>query len=139
MCRHAQDALPLSESPYLMHPIETKNNGLYQSPVVILDFASLYPSLYRAYNLCYTTLLHPDDSSAFPPEQVTVTPTGVVPHFNNTSACVRMAVCRTYFNKGFFASLYDSGSVTVAACANVLRGMRPNKASVCCRCCVCEA
>lgn len=79
VCCHAQDALPLSESPYLMHPIETKNNGLYQSPVVILDFASLYPSLYRAYNLCYTTLLHPDDSSAFPPEQVTVTPIGVVP------------------------------------------------------------
>lgn len=89
-----------------MHPIETKNNGLYQSPVVILDFASLYPSLYRAYNLCYTTLLHPDDSSAFPPEQVTVTPTGVVLS-EDTLTCVRMA---TLFN--------NNGTVLVAPHGN---------------------
>jgi DNA polymerase delta subunit 1 len=71
-----QDALPLSESPYLMHPVETGNVGLYKNPVAILDFASLYPSLYRAYNLCYSTLLHPEDASTFPPEHITVTPTG---------------------------------------------------------------
>lgn len=54
-----QDAVQLVESPHLMHPIEHKTAGLYTSPVATCDFASLYPSLYRAYNLCYTTLVHP--------------------------------------------------------------------------------
>ena len=73
-----QDAIPLSESPYLMHPVEKKTNGLYSNPVAILDFASLYPTLYRAHNLCYTTLLHPDDAPNFPAEHVTETPIGVL-------------------------------------------------------------
>jgi DNA polymerase elongation subunit (family B) len=54
-----QDAVQLVESPYLMHPIQNKTAGLYTTPVATCDFASLYPSLYRAYNLCYTTLVHP--------------------------------------------------------------------------------
>ena len=62
---------PLQESPYLMHPVECNTVGLYKTPVAILDFASLYPSLYRAHNLCYTTLLHPDDVAGLPPEQTT--------------------------------------------------------------------
>ena len=62
---------PLQESPYLMHPVECNTVGLYKTPVAILDFASLYPSLYRAHNLCYTTLLHPDDVTGLPPEQTT--------------------------------------------------------------------
>ena len=54
-----------------MHPVECNTVGLYKTPVAILDFASLYPSLYRAHNLCYTTLLHPDDVEGLPPEQTT--------------------------------------------------------------------
>jgi DNA polymerase delta subunit 1 len=32
--------------------------GYYDVPVATLDFASLYPSIIQAHNLCYTTLLH---------------------------------------------------------------------------------
>ncbi len=29
----------------------------YKEPIVTLDFASLYPSIMMAHNLCYTTLI----------------------------------------------------------------------------------
>lgn len=75
-CRAEQEPVQLVESPFLIHPVETGAVRLYREPVVILDFASLYPSLFRAHNLCYTTLLHPDDVASVPPEAVTTTPTG---------------------------------------------------------------
>lgn len=34
--------------------------GYYDTPVATLDFASLYPSIMMAHNLCYTTLVPPD-------------------------------------------------------------------------------
>jgi len=33
--------------------------GYYQDPVAVLDFASLYPSVMMAHNLCYSTLIMP--------------------------------------------------------------------------------
>ena len=36
--------------------IEPKR-GYYDKPIATLDFASLYPSIMMAHNLCYTTLL----------------------------------------------------------------------------------
>lgn len=41
--------------------------GLYEN-VICLDFASLYPSIIQAYNIDYTTLVHPDDEDNVPDE-----------------------------------------------------------------------
>ena len=38
--------------------------GYYREPVATLDFASLYPSIMMAHNLCYSTLLPPDRSAS---------------------------------------------------------------------------
>lgn len=43
---------------------ENNTVALYQQPVATLDFASLYPSLYRAHNLCYCTLVHKGAAAA---------------------------------------------------------------------------
>ncbi|KAH7714423.1 DNA polymerase delta catalytic subunit, partial [Aphelenchoides avenae] len=34
--------------------------GFYNEPIATLDFASLYPSIMIAHNLCYTTMIKPD-------------------------------------------------------------------------------
>ena len=41
----SQNVEPLTESPFLIHPVETNANHLYSSPVAILDFASLCGAL----------------------------------------------------------------------------------------------
>ncbi|OAD06266.1 hypothetical protein MUCCIDRAFT_9808, partial [Mucor lusitanicus CBS 277.49] len=57
--------------PLIMEPI----SQFYSSPMVVLDFQSLYPSIMIAYNYCYSTCLgrirKPDESSRF----------GVLPSF----------------------------------------------------------
>ncbi|KAI4317080.1 hypothetical protein L6164_024989 [Bauhinia variegata] len=52
--------------------------GFYEKPIATLDFASLYPSIMMAYNLCYCTLVTPEDVHKFnlPPESVNKTPSG---------------------------------------------------------------
>jgi len=41
------------EGAFVIEPVK----GFYNSPIAILDFASLYPSIMIAHNLCYCTLL----------------------------------------------------------------------------------
>ncbi|GAQ79793.1 DNA polymerase delta catalytic subunit [Klebsormidium nitens] len=54
--------------------------GFYEKPIATLDFASLYPSIMMAHNLCYTTLIPKNQvaevASDIGPENVTKTPTG---------------------------------------------------------------
>lgn len=42
------------EGAYVLEPVI----GFYQEPIATLDFASLYPSIMMAHNLCYTTLVN---------------------------------------------------------------------------------
>jgi DNA polymerase delta subunit 1 len=50
--------------------------ALYQTPIATLDFASLYPSIMRAHNLCYTTLLSPSQVARMKPEDYETSPCG---------------------------------------------------------------
>ncbi|XP_043698298.1 DNA polymerase delta catalytic subunit [Telopea speciosissima] len=52
--------------------------GFYEKPIATLDFASLYPSIMMAYNLCYCTLVTPEDVRKLnlPSECVNKTPSG---------------------------------------------------------------
>ncbi|KHG07397.1 DNA polymerase delta catalytic subunit -like protein [Gossypium arboreum] len=52
--------------------------GFYEKPIATLDFASLYPSIMMAYNLCYCTLVTPEyvRKLNLPPECVNRTPSG---------------------------------------------------------------
>ena len=52
------------------------NPGFYKMPVATLDFASLYPSIMMAHNLCYTTLVRPEEIPSIPPELIEKSPTG---------------------------------------------------------------
>ncbi len=57
--------------------IEPKR-GYYDEPIATLDFASLYPSIIMAHNLCYSTLVRPEHVNQLKPEQIEKTPCGNV-------------------------------------------------------------
>lgn len=58
------------EGAFVLPPI----SGYYQEPIATLDFASLYPSIMIAHNLCYCTLL--PSRHTLPEEMYQETPTG---------------------------------------------------------------
>merc|ERR1712187_381239 len=60
------------EGATVLEPI----TGYYEKPIATLDFASLYPSIMMAHNLCYCTLVPPEKMNSVDPEKVTVTPSG---------------------------------------------------------------
>lgn len=41
-------------------------SGFYNTPVLVVDFASLYPSIIQAHNLCYSTIITADRLKLFP-------------------------------------------------------------------------
>lgn len=50
--------------------------GYYTDPIATLDFASLYPSIMMAHNLCYTTLVAKEDIAKLSEDAVQRTPCG---------------------------------------------------------------
>jgi DNA polymerase delta subunit 1 len=48
----------------------------YEVPIATLDFASLYPSIMQGYNLCYTSLVSPEDVSKLAPDSYEKSPSG---------------------------------------------------------------
>jgi len=55
--------------------IEPKK-AFYEVPIATLDFASLYPSIMQAYNLCYSTMLTEADATRLPADAYQKTPAG---------------------------------------------------------------
>jgi DNA polymerase delta subunit 1 len=44
--------------------------GYYKDPIATLDFASLYPSIMMAHNLCYTTLVPSHEAKKYSAEEI---------------------------------------------------------------------
>ncbi|XP_003388637.1 PREDICTED: DNA polymerase delta catalytic subunit-like, partial [Amphimedon queenslandica] len=66
-----------SQEEYLGGHVIEPQRGYYSSPISVLDFSSLYPSIMQAHNLCYTTLiLRNVDRDKLDPEDYIKTPSG---------------------------------------------------------------
>jgi DNA polymerase elongation subunit (family B) len=77
--RHAQQAgflIPFLKGGYQADGVAYEgatvlhaNTGYYTEPIATLDFASLYPSIMMAHNLCYSTLVPADQVGVSVPEE----------------------------------------------------------------------
>jgi len=68
-----------SEEQYEGATVIEPTRGYYDVPIATLDFASLYPSIIQAHNLCYTTLIKKKDVEKWnlkKDEDFVVTPNG---------------------------------------------------------------
>ncbi|XP_055528317.1 DNA polymerase delta catalytic subunit [Wyeomyia smithii] len=65
-----------SEEQYEGATVIEPKRGYYADPISTLDFASLYPSIMMAHNLCYTSLLQPGNKEklGLTDDQITRTP-----------------------------------------------------------------
>lgn len=63
---------PTYEGATVLDPM----SGFHDIPIATLDFASLYPSIMMAHNLCYTTLLSLEQSAKMDPSKFERTPNG---------------------------------------------------------------
>ena len=64
------------EEEYAGATVIEPRRDFYRTPVSVLDFSSLYPSIMMAHNLCYTTLINPVDRGRFSAQEHTRTPSG---------------------------------------------------------------
>jgi DNA polymerase delta subunit 1 len=62
------------EGATVLEPIK----NYYSNPIATLDFASLYPSIMQAYNLCYSTLVSPSEVNKMDPNLYKKTENGNV-------------------------------------------------------------
>ena len=70
--RHGQGSDEKYEGATVIEP----QKGYYTVPIATLDFASLYPSIMMAHNLCYSTLINAEQRSQLKEDDYTRTPTG---------------------------------------------------------------
>ncbi|KAL4466727.1 hypothetical protein ABPG74_010324 [Tetrahymena malaccensis] len=60
------------EGAFVLQP----KKGFYDKPIATLDFASLYPSIMMAHNLCYSTLISKNVAMGMNKDDYTLTPHG---------------------------------------------------------------
>ncbi|KAJ1917120.1 DNA-directed DNA polymerase alpha catalytic subunit pol1 [Mycoemilia scoparia] len=58
--------------------------GFYDHYVLLLDFNSLYPSIIQEFNICFTTVIRPDDPESIPDPPDPSLPTGILPKLLKT-------------------------------------------------------
>eukprot|EP01031_Cornospumella_fuschlensis_P034500 gene34500-41770_t len=75
---HVNKAGAQDEGGYEGATVIDPKKAFYETPIATLDFASLYPSIMQAYNLCYSTLVHNQDLAKLSPDQYEKGPSGYV-------------------------------------------------------------
>lgn len=66
----------VSDDKYEGATVIEPKRGYYVDPIATLDFASLYPSIMQAHNLCYTTLISAQQAKTLPEGHYAKTPNG---------------------------------------------------------------
>jgi DNA polymerase elongation subunit (family B) len=73
-----RDSSKGAEETYEGATVIEPKKAYYTVPIATLDFASLYPSIMMSHNLCYSTLVAPNDIPRLQPADYIRTPTGDV-------------------------------------------------------------